>query len=195
MTSTARIRSYDADRQAIADNATIWEAARATSAATTFFDPVVIAGQKYADGAFGANNPVAEVWAEARDIWSPGKDNIAESVKCFVSIGTGNPGMKPIADGAWAFASKTLVDIATEAEKTAEKFYREHNEMFVGYRAFRFNVDHGLEDVGLEEYLKGDEILTATSDYMEAQRHVNEVSMCAENLQEKECMLIEEDFS
>ena len=73
-----------------------------------------------------------EVWAEARDIWTPGTNDIGDRVKCLVSIGTGDPGMLPLADGAWAFASKTLAAIATETEKTAERFHQEHNEMYTG---------------------------------------------------------------
>ena len=42
----------------------ILEAARATSAATSYFEPVTTRGLKFVDGALGANNPVNEVWTE-----------------------------------------------------------------------------------------------------------------------------------
>ena len=103
--------------------------------------------------------------------------------------------MQPIKDGPWAFASETLVQIATETEKTAEKFEQEHNELFLKNRLFRFNVDQGLPGLGLEEYLREEEILTATSGYMEAQRHVDAASNCAETLHLKQCTFAEEDFS
>jgi predicted acylesterase/phospholipase RssA len=45
----------------------IWQAARATSAATTFFDSIEILGEEFADGAFRANNPINEMWTEAGD--------------------------------------------------------------------------------------------------------------------------------
>ena len=46
----------------------IWEAARATSAASSFFDPIKIGqfGEEFVDGAVGANNPVAQLWNEAK---------------------------------------------------------------------------------------------------------------------------------
>ena len=48
----------------------IWEAARATSTATSFFAPVDISYGKvtrqYLDGAFIANNPVNKLWLEAQ---------------------------------------------------------------------------------------------------------------------------------
>lgn len=188
------MRSYEATRLGVGDRATISGAALATSAATTFFDPVTIGTRTYADGAFGANNPVEEVLAEAKDIWSPKKDNVGELVKCFVSIGTGVPGMTPIASGAWKLMSQTLVEISTETEKTAENFRRRHGEMFKEKRVFRFNVQKGLEQVGLEEYEKQGIIETATDLYMESEDHVVAVEDCAENLQAKKCALLE-DFS
>ncbi|KAA6408133.1 MAG: hypothetical protein FRX48_07874 [Lasallia pustulata] len=181
----ARLRSYEATRLGIGDRATISGAALATSAATTFFDPVTIGTRTYADGAFGVNNPVEEVLAEAKDIWSPKKDNVGELVKCFVSIGTGVPGMTPIASGAWKLMSQTLVEISTETEKTAENFRRRHGEMFKEKRVFRFNVQKGLEQIGLEEYEKQGIIETATDLYMESEDHVVAVEDCAENLQAK----------
>ncbi|KAA6407667.1 MAG: hypothetical protein FRX48_08505 [Lasallia pustulata] len=181
----ARLRSYEATRLGVGDRATISGAALATSAATTFFDPVTIGTRTYADGAFGANNPVEEVLAEAKDIWSPKKDNVGELVKCFVSIGTGVPGMTPIASGAWKLMSQTLVEISTETEKTAENFRRRHGEMFKEKRVFRFNVQKGLEQVGLEQYEKQGIIETATDLYMESEDHVVAVGDCVENLQAK----------
>ncbi|KAA6407334.1 MAG: hypothetical protein FRX48_08882 [Lasallia pustulata] len=160
----ARLRSYEATRLGAGDRATISGAALATSAATTFFDPVTIKTRTYADGAFGANNPVEEVLAEAKDIWSPKKDNVGELVKCFVSIGTGVPGMTPIASGAWKLMSQTLVEISTETEKTAENFRRRHSEMFKEKRVFRSNVQKGLE---------------------QSKDHVVAVEDCAENLHAK----------
>jgi hypothetical protein len=195
-TTTVRFRSYDSERQTIPDNATICDAGRATSAATTFFEPAEVgtSGQKYADGGLGANNPVDEVWAEAKDIWSPRQDNIGELVKCMVSIGTGHPKTTPIFDGHYKFLTETLVAIATETEKTAEAFRRRHGEMFRANRCFRLNVDQGLQNVGLEEYLKVPEITSATADYLDSEDVVDKISSCADNLKEKECALVE-DFS
>jgi predicted acylesterase/phospholipase RssA len=44
--------------------ATIYQAALATSAATTFFEPAIIGNRTFADGGLGANNPVNEVEGE-----------------------------------------------------------------------------------------------------------------------------------
>ena len=191
----ARLRSYDSDRQAIPDHATVWEAARATSAAPTFFEPITIGQQTYGDGGMLANNPVHEVWSEARDIWRPKSDDISPYIKCILSIGTGDPGLRSLENKIWAFAKDTLSAIATETRKTAEDFRQAHSEMFDAGRAFRFNVEQGLQDVGLEEYLKAGLILTATGSYMESQEHVDRVDRCASNLASKQCTFLLEDFS
>ncbi|KAF5967681.1 calcium-independent phospholipase A2 [Fusarium coicis] len=70
-------------------SATICQAARATSAATIFFNPVSIEGMKFVDGALGVNNPVDQVEEEATEIWCPNTANLQPLVKCFISIGTG----------------------------------------------------------------------------------------------------------
>ena len=46
----------------------IWEACRATSAASSFFDLIAIGRYKeeFVDGATGANNPVWEIWNQVQ---------------------------------------------------------------------------------------------------------------------------------
>jgi len=116
-----RLRSYTLpDEPSI--RATICEAALATSAATTFFDPVSIGDRTFADGGFGANNPVDEVEGEAANIWCSETGDLKPLVKCFISIGTGNPGKKAFEDSIIKFLSETVVQIATETEATEKKF-------------------------------------------------------------------------
>jgi predicted acylesterase/phospholipase RssA len=57
-----RLRSYSIVDELGDDGATILEAACATSAATSFFEPVTIAMRKHVDGGLVANNPINEVW-------------------------------------------------------------------------------------------------------------------------------------
>ena len=128
-------------------------------------------------------------------MWFANQDDISSHVKCIVSLGTGDPGLKSIRDSAWGFATQTLVSIATETRKTAEDFRQAHSEMFDQKRAFRFNVDHGLQDVGLEEFAKAGQILTATSSYMQSQDHFDQVTFCAQTLANRKCALVLEDFS
>jgi predicted acylesterase/phospholipase RssA len=174
--------------------ATICEAALATSAATGFFDPVLIGARQFVDGALGANNPVDEVEGEAANIWSSGKGDLKPLVKCFVSIGTGSPGKKAIEDDMLKFLSKTLVGIATETEEKERKFIARWAKHYDEKRYFRFNVDQGLQEVGLAEYTEQGRIEAATDEYLRYQAQKFRVRDCVQNLQQKQSVYIE-DFS
>ncbi|KAF7164517.1 hypothetical protein CNMCM6106_001035 [Aspergillus hiratsukae] len=179
-----RLRSYS-----LADwpdmPTTICQAGLATSAATTFFDPVSIDDRTFADGGFGANNPVDEVEGEASNIWGSDEKDLKELVKCFISIGTGNPGKKAFEDGVIKFLSETVVQIATETEATEKRFIERWAKHFDKNRYFRFNVDQGLQDIGLDEYKKKGAIKAATEGYLThvAQRY--RVRDCILNLRLK----------
>jgi len=72
----------------------MWKAARATSAAPTFFKPMKIEPSPavtYVDGGLGYNNPSQLAQAEAKRIWPTAKTS------CLVSIGTGRPSSVRIA--------------------------------------------------------------------------------------------------
>lgn len=171
--------------------ATICQAALATSAATTFFDPVSIDDRSFADGGFGANNPVNEVEGEASDIWCPETGDLKPLVKCFISIGTGNPGIKPFEDGLLGFLSKTMVEIATETENTEAEFIARWRGHYDEKRYFRFNVEQGLQDVGMDEYNRKGAIKSATEGYLSHQDRIFRVRNCVQNLESKESVYIE----
>ncbi|KAK7687056.1 hypothetical protein QCA50_009556 [Cerrena zonata] len=64
----------------------IWEAARATSAAPTFFQRITVGGVDYIDGGLNANNPVLLLYAEAGLVFGR-----ARRIQCLLTIGTGLP--------------------------------------------------------------------------------------------------------
>lgn len=144
---------------------TIWQAARATSAAATFFDPIQIGNQEYVDGATGFNNPVEVVLEEARAIWP----DATPRIQCLVSIGTGVPGLRDFGDSIKELVM-TLKSIATGSEDTEKRFCKNHTQLGLGGRFFRFNVDQGLAEVRLDEYQKINIIEAATESYLESPR-------------------------
>ena len=173
-----RLRSYHTPR-ARRREIKIWEAARATSAATTFFDPVRIGtGESFVDGAIGANNPVGQVWTEALDLWP----SLQSNIKCLVSIGTGVPSQTPFVKDDLASIGKMLVRIATETEATAESFRRDKQDLDADGRYYRFNVSRGLENVALENAEARPIILAATRHYIETQTVYKELQACAKVL-------------
>lgn len=186
-----RLRSYSYHGKTFL-RSTICEAALATSAASGFFDPVQIGARRFVDGALGGNNPVEQVEGEASDIWCHKSGDLKPLVKCFVSIGTGNPGKMPIEDRVDKFISKTLVGIATETEETAALFIKRWRQLYDDSRFFRFNVEQGLQNVGLAEHDKQGVIETATEQYMAETVQESRVRECVQNLKKKQSVSVVE---
>ncbi|KAF2478028.1 phospholipase, patatin family protein [Lindgomyces ingoldianus] len=184
-----RLRSYSLpDEPSIC--ATVCEAALATSAVTTFFDPVSIGCRTFADGGFGANNPVEEVEGEAANIWCSETRDLMPLVKCFISIGTGNPGKKAFEDNMAKFLSETVVQIASETEAAEKKFIARWAKHFDEKRYFRFNVEQGLQSIGLDEYKKKGAIEAASEGYLTHIAQKSRVRDCIQNLRLKQSMYI-----
>ncbi|KAK3322992.1 acyl transferase/acyl hydrolase/lysophospholipase, partial [Apodospora peruviana] len=163
-----RMRQHQSPQPAAAE-IRIWEAARATSAASTLFDPIKVGMQEYVDGATGMNNPVEVVLAEAKAIWFDSR----ERIQCLVSIGTGVPALKNFGDNLLEIKN-ALKSLSTETERTEGKFHRNHADLGIGGRYFHFNVDNGLTDVGLDEHEKKHEIVAAAELYL-GRAHVRDL--------------------
>jgi predicted acylesterase/phospholipase RssA len=164
----------------------IWEASRATSAASSFFDPIAIGRYKeeFVDGGTGANNPIREMWDQAQLEWGP--EPLESKVKCVVSIGTGVPSLKPFKDDV-LHIGETLLAMAAETGKTTEQFRRERPLLDSTGRYYRFNVVRGLEDIGLEEAKKVKEIAAATRQYVNSQEVHKQMQACAGSIASREC--------
>ncbi|KAF4471304.1 ankyrin repeat [Fusarium albosuccineum] len=172
VTRPARLRSYETPLTVEEVDCTIVEAVRATSAASSFLSPVTIEGQTFIDAAVGYNNPVDEVLEELYQVWAGPDRNIER----FVSIGTGIPRLSAFGKNFPALG-KSLVRIATDTQKTAEKFERDAvraNGLSGIY--FRFNA-RGMEGVGLEDTQGIGTIGSATNNYLnefETLKKINE---------------------
>ena len=195
--TTVLFRSYTSGNTGNNFPCTICDAIRATSAASSFFEAVTIGPhkRKFVDGALGVNNPIEQIWNEAQEVWCPPGTELKDLLKCVISIGTGDPGLKPISDGLLTFFSETLVRIITDTADTAKRFISTHRLLYEQKRYFRFNVQQGLQEVGLEEYKKTALIDAATTEYMEMQETKLGLSECALNLKLKKCAYSDEDFS
>ncbi|EXJ91939.1 hypothetical protein A1O3_00489 [Capronia epimyces CBS 606.96] len=167
------------------NTATIWEACRATSAASSFFDPIAIGryDEEFVDGGTGANNPVWEVWNQAQAIYGP--NPLEDHLDCLVSIGTGVPSLTPFRDDV-LHIHETLIALATETEQTAERFRRSKAHLDDSGHYYRFNVARGLEEVGLEESKKKKEIAAATRRYVASQEVLKQMQACADRVSRKQ---------
>ena len=154
----------------------VWEAARATSAASTFFEPITIGrfGQKFVDGGLKHNNPIEMADLESRALW-PDDDRI------IISIGTGSAPGKAI-DGNLVQLARRLADIVTEAEERSDLFRRSNRNLVDNNSLFRFNVYHGLGDIGLEEWKALNRIATYTETYLNKPDVVRDVEACVRSM-------------
>jgi len=181
-TRACLLRSYENSRvpELLYDSCKIWEACRATSAATRFFDPIAIGPykQQFIDGALKNNNPIQMVYREANLLW-PGR--IEDTV--FISIGTGRA-PSPVLEGNVVDVVQALTNIALETESTADDFCTDHGSMSDRGLLYRFNVSHGLADVGLDEYKENRRIADATHAYMSKQETRQQWTRCLAKLSE-----------
>ena len=168
---------------------TVWQAARATSAASSFFDPIDVQlgsyKESYTDGATGANNPIFTLWQEAKEAFLGPEEVLEDNIDCVISIGTGVPGIEPFGSSLKAIA-KSIVAISTETEETAKVFRRTHENLVKSERYFRFNVTHGLEVIGLERTDRKDDIVNITNLYLEEDSTDELMKRCVNTLKQHE---------
>ena len=134
----------------MAHDISIWEVARATSAAPTYFKPMVIDELEYIDGGFGANNPCVEIYDEVRRM----NNDSNKCTKLILSIGTGKN------NGASRFNGhgfSRYVNYLNFARKWASDSEQTHLTMLkakhnLGFGYFRFNVEDGLGQMKLDEW-------------------------------------------
>ncbi|KAI9461110.1 acyl transferase/acyl hydrolase/lysophospholipase [Boletus coccyginus] len=182
-TAAYRLRSYATPRGGVdsappGHNWTIRQAARATSAAPTYFAPLQIGSQAFQDAAAsGFNNPTLEALEEAELRW-PSKTH--ELV--VVSLGTGLAsllrdntddkvaavlrekfGYTAVVMNRFEQISKQLVSVANDTEST----HREAAKCFAKWKRrddyFRFNPPQGLGDLDLADYMSEGTIVEITN--------------------------------
>jgi len=176
------MRSYKHPKAAeiLFNECKIWEACRATTAATTFFDPIAIGskGQKFLDGGVLYNNPVGLLHQEAQALW-PDRDAF------IISIGTGvAPTMAFKGNSLDIF--KSLKNIAIETERTANNFFIDHKQMVDAGRYYRFNVTQGLAGIGLEEHEHIPTMVDVTETYLDGGEVRKKLDQCVARLKETE---------
>ncbi|OBT71251.1 hypothetical protein VF21_09480 [Pseudogymnoascus sp. 05NY08] len=166
-------------------NCTIWEAARATSAAPTFFKRIYIGDvgieEEFIDAGMGCNNPVRYLVEEAINEFGPDR-----KVDCIISIGTGKSmaaGFK--APGIFQRAVpldliKVMKKMATDSEAEASRMKDRLRNCHGLYH--RLNVEQGLELVSLQEWEKLGEVKTHTEAYLRDKTIKQEIGVIVDAL-------------
>ena len=174
-----RIRSYQPrnGRQKDTSSYTIWEAARATSAAPVYFPAIEIQGHYYFDGGLAANNPLLEVVDEASSQF-PGTD-----IDCIVSIGTGkgphNEPLPPIWKQAYA-----MIGRLTTTEAQYEQFMTEERYESLRPVCSRFQEAEILGKIDLAASDQLDEIERIAEDYVSDPDVKRKIVACATRIVE-----------
>jgi hypothetical protein len=129
----------------------------------------------FVDGGLGNNNPILSLIDEARHLW-PNRD-----IGCIVSVGTGIPASRDIGRTIMPLFD-SLKAMVVDSEKTADEF-REDMKSKHGVNQkvyFRLNVQHGLEQIDLEEWKEAGRIKVATEAY--TKREWSQIDECASQL-------------
>lgn len=131
----------------------------------------------YVDGGLNYNNPVRSLYDEAKHVWGKSR----REIKCIISIGTGVPPLRPTGDTGKEIL-ESVVNIATDTQRTADEFAEEmeHLPEDVKVDYHRLNVDHGLENMKLEEWADFDMLTGATSYYLNS--HKADLDRCSSAL-------------
>ena len=172
------------------DETTIWEAARATSAAFTFFEEMIIGtpGVRYIDAGLGFNNPGKVACDEVDRLW-PGRE-----IGVFVSLGTGKepPSSLEKQQPSWWNVGlrgqiellKALKDLATSASGVDNALDRRFHSYRCKTEYYRFNVDQGLETIGLQEWEKMNQLAGFTQAYLNNAQTYRSQLACVKRIRE-----------
>lgn len=137
---------------------TIWQVARATSAATTFFKSIKVGrdGIEFIDAGFGYNNPCKVIVEEAKQQF-PGRSRMQ-----IISIGTGMGDVVEIKNTRRSIL-KALKKMATSSKTSHTELARLHDQ---DGQYYRLNVEQGLQDVTLSEWDSASRIAAHTRNYI-----------------------------
>ncbi len=167
-TSCRHFCSYPGPRNE-APECKIWEAARATSAAPTFFKPIKIIDSSglacdYVDGGLGFNNPAQEVISQAKLLFGD------RSIGVVVSIGTGVQDIRELQrpqgiNKIFPIKNvKAMLGILTDVDTVHKKMAEEYRD---GDRYSRFNVTaEGIKRISLDDWKKMQKVKDDTDKYV-----------------------------
>lgn len=148
----------------------IWQAARTTSAAPTFFKRLKIgppnAQEEFLDGGLGSNNPTKIMMHEVSETFEK-----TRNVACVISIGAGVMDITDLKKPT-PFQKKfptELAGVLRDMVTDCEGVEKEVSRWFTGKPRvyFRFNVERGLEDIKLGDAEELGNIRAKTIHYLE----------------------------
>lgn len=169
-----RLRTYDSRVSGAAASCPIWQACRATSAASLYFPSINIKGRTYWDGGMNSNNPILQVIEEAKS--EHGKDR---KFQVIVSIGTGkSPQSDPSSHllGVMQYAIHQM----TDTQKKHNEFLSRYEDLKDDY--YRFNEEESLYKIDLADWKKLDRVEELATEYVSSVIGQKQILACAKRL-------------
>lgn len=144
--TTVRLRTYDVNHDKYS-NCLIYEAARATTAASMYFRPMTLKDDqgkegKFADAALGRNNPITLLPEEAISLYGTRR-----RLGCVVSLGTGSRKAELVQAGKGIMEKgKQIMSVLKVMKEISTDTQRDHENMVNMFKDFpgvyfRFDVD------------------------------------------------------
>ncbi|KAF9292901.1 hypothetical protein BGZ74_000117 [Mortierella antarctica] len=159
------------------DEVSISLAARATSAAPTYFPEVVWKpegvnqGLVFWDGGLLNNNPVDQLWYARYDVVKP--DEPEPPISCVISLGTGytRPGNPSSSWFKLPGVISSVVALATNTNTRGKDFSRHMSDLnerpaYKNTKYIRFNPPMRNINIDLADYTKMDLLINLTNDYL-----------------------------
>lgn len=178
-------RTYSLHSDPNAPNCYIWEAARATSAAPTYFDSIKVGGIEYVDGGLKANNPVFQALIEGQKM--PGGPR---PLSCLISMGTGTPSARDLKNNEGMFGAiksalgivKASINQLTDSEGVHGLMVPMSAHLRIPY--YRFNPETG-GDIDLDDTSQMDRFEAIALEYMRTEERPEWATECARALGKK----------
>lgn len=158
------------------EDITIWEAARATSAAPTYFPEMKFKGVTFWDGGLLNNNPIDQLWDARFD---------AEPVRCILSLGASRPTKTVVGPFALVNEIKQITGFLTDPEpkhKDFERMIRRMNTKRPDYKQiqyFRLNASTKSDSIDLSDYRKIGKLKKDTNEYLDTPEVQETILRCA----------------
>jgi hypothetical protein len=159
------------------EDITIWQAARATSAAPFYFPEMKFKGVSFWDGGLLNNNPIDQLWDARSDASMP--------ATCILSLGTGRPTKTVLSPWAFINRVKQTLGFLTDPEPKHKDFERMIRRMntkrqdFKQIHYFRLNVSTGSESIDLSDYKKIKDLKDYTKKYLDLPEVQEMIMRCA----------------
>ncbi|KAG5643272.1 hypothetical protein DXG03_001239 [Asterophora parasitica] len=195
-TSAEQFRTYSTRFPDQFAGCTIWQAARATSAAPTYLPAIEINGVEFIDGGIRFNNPAILLMGEVNAVFGTNNSGfgIARHIGCFLTVGTGmqpNTAMEKQPTGVFKVApyAKSIAEATIKVATDCETTHNLAQNLFYGKENVYFRFNAGVRQgndwapmINLDDYENMPSLVALTQTYLAVDEQVKRLGQCASTL-------------